>query len=135
MFGFDGAYNNLSAEIVDWDFDKLKTSTRRGWNDILGRIRIYDTEVSIENKEVFYTSLYRALLYPNTFSDQDNKYIGFNDSIYTTDTVKGSERRRKQYQYFSGWDTYRSQMQLVTLIGLHISSDMAQSLINNSKLQ
>ena len=97
------------------------------------RIRI-DTENSTqENREVFYTSLFKALLHPSIFSDVDGNYLGFNESIYTTDKVASTQRQRVQYQYFSGWDTYRSQAQLVSLIDPEASSDMAQSLINNSK--
>ena len=80
---------------------------------------------------IFYSALYRALRAPQIFSDVDHKYIGFNNSIYRTEQVGG--RHRIQYQYFSGWDTYRSQMQLVSLIDREISGDMMQSLINNSK--
>ena len=127
----DGAYANLKAEISDWDFDQLKENTRQSWNDVLGRIRITDSSASTKIKEIFYTSLYRALLHPDIFSDTDGQYIGFNNSIYTAET--SGSRQRTQYQLFSGWDTYRAQMQLVTLIDQGVSSDMAQSLINNSK--
>ena len=134
--GNEGDYNNMKAEIPAWDLNKVKKETRAKWNDVLGRIRVEDDESDsdvVAEKEIFYTSLYRALLHPSIFSDHDGKYIGFNESIYTTDTVAGTGRKRIQYQYFSGWDTYRSQSQLVTFIDPHISSDMAQSLINNSK--
>ena len=131
----DGAYSNLQTEIPNWNFTQQKKDVQANWNKFLGRIKIEDDTATQADKEIFYTSLYRALLHPDIFSDADGKYIGFNDSIYTTERVGSGDlaRNRIQYQMFSGWDTYRAQMQLVTLIDSHIASDMAQSLINNSK--
>ena len=40
--------------------------------------------------------------------------------------------QRAQYANFSGWDVYRSQLQLVTLLDPAIASDMAQSLLNQA---
>ncbi len=127
----DGAYANLKAEISDWDFSGVRRVVQENWNDILGRIRIEDAGASTRIKEIFYTSLYRALLHPDIFSDTNDKYRGFNESIYDLELV--GSRKRAQYQLFSGWDTYRAQMQLITLLAPDISADMAQSLINNSK--
>ena len=137
--GTNEAYDNLKEEILGWDFNRVKTETRARWNDVLGRVRIgEDSSDSTfeDNRQIFYTSLYRALLHPSIFSGHDGQYRGFNESIYTAETLDQgglNQRQRIQYQWFSGWDTYRSQMQLVTLIDSHISSDMAQSQINNSK--
>ena len=131
----DGAYANLQTEIPNWNFAQQKQDVQANWNKFLGRIKVEDDTATQADKEIFYTSLYRALLHPDTFSDADGKYIGFNNSIYTTERVGSGDlaRNRIQYQLFSGWDTYRAQMQLVTLVDSHIASDMAQSLINNSK--
>ena len=131
----EGAYANLQTEIPNWNFAQQKEDVQANWNKFLGRIKIEDDTAKQADKEIFYTSLYRALLHPDIFSDADGKYIGFNDSIYTTERVGSGDlaRNRIQYQMFSGWDTYRAQMQLVTLVDSHIASDMAQSLINNSK--
>ena len=131
----DGAYANLQTEIPNWNFTQQKKDVQANWNKFLGRIKVEDDTATQADKEIFYTSLYRALLHPDIFSDADGKYVGFNESIYTTERVGSGDlaRNRIQYQLFSGWDTYRAQMQLVTLVDSHIASDMAQSLINNSK--
>ena len=132
---YAGAWGNLQAEIPGWDFEKRKTDTQNEWKKMLNRIRISvpvsDREEKKDDLTIFYSSLYRSLRTPQIFSDVDQKYIGFNNSIYKTENV--GARHRIQYQYFSGWDTYRSQMQLVSLIDREIAGDMAQSLINNSK--
>ena len=147
----DAAYNNMQKEIPDWDFEAIKTAAQEAWNDHLGVVRIQDSEPTnadekaalLDRKKVFYGALYRASLGPNLFSDlpfdsdevstpyvDESRafYIGFNDDIYNVESHQNA-----QYQNFSGWDTYRSQSQLVSLLYRETSSDMAQSLVNNAR--
>jgi predicted alpha-1,2-mannosidase len=46
--------------------------------------------------------------------------------------VAGS-RQAAQYANFSGWDVYRSQLQLVALLDTKVASDIAQSLLNQAR--
>ena len=127
-----GAWTNLQREIPAWSFTDLKTETQTAWRNILKKVQV-QVPVLADRKDdltIFYSAMYRALATPTIFSDVDGRYRGFNESIYETEQVSG--RRRIQYQYFSGWDTYRSQMQLVSLVDREISGDMVKSLINNA---
>ncbi len=45
----------------------------------------------------FYTALYHALLHPNTFSDVNGQYTGFDGKVHTTDPG------HVEYATFSGW--------------------------------
>ena len=63
----DGARQNLRAEIKGWNFDKVRKTTYRDWNEALSAVRIADADSP--QKEVFYTSLYFAMLYPMLYSD------------------------------------------------------------------
>ncbi len=135
---YAGAYNNLIKEIPGFDFTKVKNDTQTAWKNLLSRVQVYtNDETSLTDKlTLFYSGLYRSFHAPTIFSDVDCQYRGFNNSIYTIpnqtrDGVKICDMT--QYQNFSGWDTYRSQSQLIALIDRKIASDMAQSLINNSK--
>ena len=133
-----GAYNNLASEIPDFNFDTVKENTQAAWRNLLSRVQVYTSdESSLSDKlTLFYSGLYRSLHSPGIFSDVDCKYIGFNNSIYTIPSTTKDEKttcNRTQYQNFSGWDTYRSQSQLIALIDKKIAADMAQSLVNNSK--
>ena len=134
------AYNNLAAEISNFSFDTIKTSTQDAWKDLFRRVQVFikpaDKADLVDKLTLFYSGLYRSFHSPSIFSDADCKYKGFNNSIYTipSSVINGKKVcNMTQYQTFSGWDTYRSQSQLITLIDRKISSDMAQSLINNSK--
>jgi predicted alpha-1,2-mannosidase len=42
-------------------------------------------------------------------------------------------QQQAEYATFSGWDVYRSQLQLVTLLSPEIGSDIAQSLLNQAE--
>lgn len=58
---------NLSAEIKGWNFDRVRSSAYSAWNEQLSAVRIEGGEPS--RREVFYTSLYYAMLYPMLYSD------------------------------------------------------------------
>jgi predicted alpha-1,2-mannosidase len=122
----DNARENLAAEIpAAATFDAVKARAHEAWSTWLRRIEIAggtDAE-----RRIFYTALYHASLHLNLFSDVNGQYAGFDQK---THTVGG--RQQAQYANFSGWDVYRSQLMLVTLLDPKIASDMAQSLLNQA---
>lgn len=59
---------------------------------------------------------------PRTFEDVDKKYIGGDWNVHK------SENFTKR-TVFSGWDVFRSQFPLQTLINPTVVNDMIQSLI------
>ena len=75
-----------------------------------------------DEKRVFYTALYHVLLHPNTFSDVNGQYIGFDDKIHL---AKGFT----QYANYSGWDIYRCEVQLLAMLFPKEASDMVTSLV------
>jgi len=111
---------NLKREIPGWDFTKVRNDARAAWNEALGHVVVDGGDA--EQRRVFYTALYHSLLAPSTFSDINSEYLGF-------DNVVHSAGRHVQYANFSGWDLYRSQVQLVAMLYPKVASDMAQSLV------
>ncbi len=122
----EGARANLEAESPRASFDELRRKARASWTDWLGKIRIRGG--SEAQRTIFYTALYHALLHPNLFSDADGRYAGFDGAVHE---VEGGQKA--QYANFSGWDVYRSQLQLVTLLDASLGSDIAQSLFNQAR--
>ncbi len=116
----ENALLNLKTENGGWDFDAARRKANAVWNDWLSRIKVDGG--TREQKEIFYTALYHALLSPNVFSDVNGDYIGFDRKIHTA-------RGYKHYTNISDWDTYRSQVQLQSLLAPRETSDMVQSLI------
>ncbi|MFC3574747.1 GH92 family glycosyl hydrolase [Streptomyces yaanensis] len=117
-----GAEANLTAENPDGrSFDSVREAAHRAWRDRLGAIRVGGG--TDEDRATFYTALYHALLHPNIISDADGRYRGSDDRVHRV--ARGHEA---QYGTFSGWDVYRDQVQLLTLLNPDTGSDVAQSL-------
>ncbi|MFC8450687.1 lectin [Kitasatospora sp. NPDC057223] len=119
-----GATANRVAENPNWDFNAVRSATHNAWNDVLGRISVAGG--TPDQRKVFYTALYHALLHPNLISDSDGKYRGFDRQVHTV-----SGRQKAQYGTYSGWDIYRTQAQLEALVAPQQASDSAQSLVND----
>ena len=118
----EGAKANLEAENPGWEFDSVRKQAVSKWNERLSRIQV--TGGTVDQKTVFYTSLYHASIHPNIFSDADGRYIGFDQQIHTA--PKGHD----QYENFAAWDNYRTLMPLLSILEPKMTSDMIQSLVN-----
>ena len=118
---------NLAAEIPKGtSLTQVREHAQKKWNDALGRVTIKGG--TPDQRTTFYTALYHVLLQPTTFSDEDGEYRGFDQEIHR---VAGNQH--VQYANFSGWDVYRSQLQLLTWLMPRIGSDFAQSLYNQAR--
>ncbi|TWR24811.1 glycoside hydrolase family 92 protein [Mucilaginibacter pallidiroseus] len=116
----DGARNNLKSEISNWDFAAVHQQAVRSWNDALSKISVEGG--SKEEKTVFYTAMYHSMLDPRTMQDADGRYPG-GDGIAKQPV--GFTKRT----IFSGWDVFRSQMPLQTIINPALVNDMINSLV------
>jgi predicted alpha-1,2-mannosidase len=121
------AQANLEAEIPQGTtLAQVREHANQAWNDALGRIAIEGG--TPDQRSVFYTALYHTLLQPTIFSDENGEYRGFDQKIHR---VEG--RQKAQYANFSGWDVYRSQLQLLTWLLPKVGSDIARSLFNQAQ--
>ena len=116
----DGAKANLEKEITDWDFDNLHQRAIKLWNDALNVIKIEGA--TEEQKTVFYTALYHTMIDPRIVTDVDGNYTGGDNKIHHATTFK-------KRTIFSGWDVFRSQFPLQTIINPALVSDMINSLV------
>ncbi len=118
----ENARRNLDAEQpATATFDSLHAAARKRWSDDLSRIRIFGG--SEEQRKVFYTALYHALIHPNLLSDVNGEY-----PLMESDGVGVTEGNR--YTVFSLWDTYRNLHQLMTLVYPERQIDMVRSMID-----
>ncbi|WP_183561001.1 GH92 family glycosyl hydrolase [Mucilaginibacter sp. SP1R1] len=114
----EGAKDNLDTEIKDFNFDKVHQQARSLWNKALSKIQIAGG--STQEKFNFYTALYHTMIDPRTFQDVDGKYPGGDLKAHVADHfVKRT--------IFSGWDVFRSQMPLQTLINPSLVNDLINS--------
>ncbi len=120
------AQANLDAEIPpSTTLTSIRDEALGAWNNWLSRVEIEGG--SDAQRRIFRTALYHALLHPNVFSDHNGEYAGFDGKTHHV-----TAPQENQYANFSGWDVYRSQVQLVTLLDADVGSDVAQSLLNQA---
>ena len=104
------AVANLKAENPrGTSLEKTASRAKQAWRDQLNKIEIGGG--TADQRTTFYSALYHALLHPNVFSDVNGQYWGFDQKPHRV-----QHGQTAQYATFSGWDVYRSQLQLLTLL-------------------
>ncbi len=111
---------NIPAESSSWDFTTVRTATSTAWNNRLRSIQV--SGGTADQKKIFYSSLYKSMLHPNVATDSNGQYRGFDGEVHTADGYT-------HYNNFSGWDVYRSQVQLLAMIAPTVASDWVSSLL------
>ncbi|MFV0591821.1 MAG: GH92 family glycosyl hydrolase [Draconibacterium sp.] len=120
----EGAKQNLEKEITNWNFNEIKKQASQQWNSALSKMAVKGG--TDEEKTIFYTALYHTMIDPRTFEDVNNTYIGGDKKLHA------SENFTKR-TIFSGWDVFRSQFPLQTLINPTVVNDMLNSLLTLSE--
>jgi predicted alpha-1,2-mannosidase len=121
----EGAKENLEHDIPNWDFDKVHEQARDLWSKAIKNITV--SGGSDEEKTIFYTSLYHSMIDPRTFSDVNGNYVGADKQVHQS----------KDFTYrsiFSGWDVFRSQFPLQTIINPKLVNDEINSLLQMAEL-
>ena len=119
----ENARRNLEAEQGGaTTFDAVREAARARWNADLGRICVEGG--TQEQRTVFYTALYHALIHPNLVSDVNGEYplMERSGEVGVTDGDR--------YTVFSLWDTYRNVHQLLTMVYPERQLDMVRSMID-----
>ena len=120
-----GARANLEHDIPGWDFDGVRRQARDLWEQAVAGVAIEGGTDA--QKEAFVTALYHSLLDPRAFSDVDGRYTGADGQAHRTD---GFVYRT----IFSGWDVFRSQYPLLTIIRPDVVNDTVNSLMQQAEL-
>lgn len=115
-----GARDNLQAEIPGWDFDAVHQHTVALWNKALGKVKVDGG--TKEEKIVFYTAMYHTMIDPRIITDVNGFYPGGDSKPHRS---TGFNKRT----IFSGWDVFRSQMPLQTIINPSLVNDLVNSLV------
>ncbi|GAA5482870.1 GH92 family glycosyl hydrolase [Haloferula sargassicola] len=113
---------NLEAETKGKSFDELRSAAAATWETLLSRIQVEDG--SDRQRRLFYSSLYRSVLWPALRSDANGEY-----------QVNG-ERRRKKTGYYATpalWDTYRNKLVLLGLLSPEVTGDIIQSMVERGE--
>ena len=114
-----GAKANLDDAIPDWDFDKVRSSARKRWNDIFARATC---EGSDDQKRNWYTALYHLYLQPNDWADVDGRYRGADNRV-----VKSPNGT--YLTTLSLWDTFRAAHPWYTIVTPEVVSPFISSVL------
>lgn len=114
----EGAKRNLLRECPRFDFEKMRADAESAWEDALCSVTVNGSNET--DLALFYTCLYHTLLDPRTATDADGRYT-LGDRIQTADYTHRT--------VFSGWDVYRSEFPLLSLISPNSVNDAVNSLL------
>lgn len=117
----EGARRNLAQDIPGWAFEEVHRAGRRLWSDELARIAVEGG--SETERAIFATALYHAMIDPRIVSDVDGSFRAGDGQIRKS----VSYRRRS---IFSGWDVFRAEFPLITIIDPELVNDEVNSLVD-----
>lgn len=113
----EGAKKNLEAEMLDKSFAQVNKNGNKVWNDLLGKIKVEGgTETQ---KNLFYSTMYRSMLWPCLRSDVD-----------CTFTDPSGQVRTEDFHYYtepSFWDDYRNKLVLLGMLSPEVANDVISS--------
>jgi len=119
FISIEQARANLDVELPAWNFDAVRDALKGTWNKKLGIATIEGA--SDDQRHIFYTGLYHALLYPKLFSEAGHYYSAFDDKVHTGIS----------YTAFSIWDTFRAENSLLTIFAPERIDGMVQALLQD----
>ena len=119
FISLEQAKKNLQKQIPAWNFDKIKSSAKDRWNEVLGQIKVEGG--TPEQKRVFYTSLYRCYERMVNITEDGEYYSAFDHKVH--------QDTRPFYLDNWLWDTYRALEPLHTLLNPEMEADKVQSYV------
>lgn len=122
----ENAAENMNAELAHWNFEKTVSQAKAKWNDELSKIDIQTKDMN--QKKMFYTSLFRTMISPSLFCDVNGDYQGADGKVYNA-------KKFQPHTVFSLWDTYRAFHPLQTILNPKRSADWVNSLLDITEKQ
>lgn len=114
----ENAKQNLQQEIGNKTFAQVRKEADGTWEALLSKIAVEGG--TQKQKQMFYSSLYRAFLWPALRSDVNGEYTDVKKQV-----VKGAFN---YYTVPSLWDTYRNKLVLLGIVSPQVTADVIQSL-------
>jgi predicted alpha-1,2-mannosidase len=122
----DQAQLNLTRELGTTSHNHLRDQAAERWEQQLGRIRIAEPDQS--RTKIFYSSLYRASLFPRIWHEVDASGKTVHRSPYNGLVVDGV-----MYADHGFWDVYRAWYPMMTLVYPDRLADILQAWCNAAK--
>jgi predicted alpha-1,2-mannosidase len=114
----ENARQNLEQEIGNKSFDEIHAAGVKTWEALLSKVQVKGgTE---KQKQLFYSCLYRAFLWPALRSDINGEYTDAKGAVVKADF--------NYYTVPSLWDDYRNKLVLLGIISPRVAVDAIRSL-------
>ena len=111
---------NLEAEIGAQNFDEIAQTADSCWESLLSKIRVHGG--TLRHKRIFYSCLYRSMMWPALRSDVNGDYTDVQGRI-----CNGGFG---YYTLPSFWDDYRNKLILLGLLLPHVTQDVLKTIID-----
>ena len=119
------ALENLK-ELGNDSFDALVEKGKTAWNEALGRIEVEGG--NLDQYRMFYSCLYRSLLFPRKFYEIDANGQVVHYSPYNGQVLPGY-----MYTDTGFWDTFRCLFPLLNLAYPSVNKEIQEGLVNTYK--
>ena len=119
------ALENLK-ELGNDSFDVLVEKGKTAWNEVLGRIEVEGG--NLDQYRMFYSCLYRSLLFPRKFYEIDANGQVVHYSPYNGQVLPGY-----MYTDTGFWDTFRCLFPLLNLAYPSVNKEIQEGLVNTYK--
>lgn len=117
------AQRNVTLELKGKSFDQLVTGSRDTWNKALGRVQIGGATAG--QQKIFYSAMYRALLFPRIWHEPDATGQMVHFSPFT-----GEVRKGVMYADHGYWDNYRAWYPMMALLYPDTLGEILQAWVN-----
>jgi predicted alpha-1,2-mannosidase len=112
------AKQNLEGEIGGKTFAQVRQEGNQLWEGVLSKIQVKGG--TDKQKQLFYSSLYRSLLWPALRSDVNGEYTDAKQQVVKADF--------NYYTLPSLWDTYRNKDVLLGIVSPQVTLDVIKSM-------
>ncbi len=109
----DQAKRNLTDEIPDFDFNRVRAAAVAAWNRALGVVELKGA--TAKQEQLFYTALYHAMLMPVDRTGENPLW----------------QSKEPYYDdFYAIWDTFRTSGPLLTLLAPQRQSEIVRALVD-----
>ncbi|KAM5443239.1 hypothetical protein MferCBS31731_001556 [Microsporum ferrugineum] len=118
----DQACKNAEREIPGphWDFDRVRSNAEKVWREKFGYISVKSGGASDSFHRTFWSAIYRTMISPQDYTGENPLWKSeepYFDSFYCL------------------WDSFRSQLPLLTILDPEVLAKMIRSLLDTYKHQ
>ncbi len=121
----ENAKMNLETEMLAKNFQQVRDEATNSWESLLSKIQVSGgTE---DQKETFYSTFYRAFLWPILLSDVNGEFVD-----------AAGKTVNKGFRYYSDpsfWDDYRNKLILLGMISPEVAADVIKSITDRGEIK